>query len=362
MSDFTEKKPENSMKDTFKRNNSSSIENFEISELIKIQYVKELLMKVDILKNGIISERKKSKNYEIQIKKLEEELNAKNEEIKGLGDKEETKKIKNNEKDILLLKSKEEINKLREEITKIKTENENIKKRENLEFVKKKLEFEKTLNEQNGKINQLQNEIEKLKEDKSNLEEKLREKLIEYNKYLKEKEHLNLLVKEYKNNREEAIHEMNACLEKCRKLLEDNRDLKDSLSIHQKDAKILADKLAKYKNKLIKVNLRNQMFHVIKVGKVSKNDIDIYFGQDKNDNYVMRIDEKDKIELINILDVDYIKQVDTNNKNKVQISYVSNRKRILINVIVDDYIIDEFIEAYTNFYSESVKIQNKLVY
>ena len=41
---------------------------------------------------------------------------------------------------------------------------------------------------------------------------------------------------------------------------------------------------------------------------------------------------------------------------------MSQSKRIRFNVIVDDYVIDQFVEAYSNFYSESVKVQNKIAY
>ena len=112
---------------------------------------------------------------------------------------------------------------------------------------------------------------------------------------------------------------------------------------------------------LIKTNLRNQMFHVIKLGLISNQDIDIYFGQDKDGNYVMRIDDKDKIDLINIQDVDYITPIEKT-KNKVQISYMHKSKKIKMNVLVDDYVIDQFVETFKNFYSESVKVQNKLAY
>ena len=196
--------------------------------------------------------------------------------------------------------------------------------------------------------------------EKTDLEEKLKQNLSKYQEFSKEREHYDILIKEYKKGRDEAIYQMNACLEKCGKLTEENQEYKDSIALHQSDATKMAEKLAEYKSMLMKVNLRNQMFHVIKVGLISNIDIDIYFGQDGN--YVMRIDEKDSVELINILDVDYIKQVDKSNKNKVQISYMSQSKRIRFNVIVDDYVIDQFIEAYSNFYSESVKVQNKIAY
>jgi DNA repair exonuclease SbcCD ATPase subunit len=404
-----------------KRSNSISLtDNPEVKDLIKIPYVKELLVKLDVLKNGIINERQKNKENESQIKQLESELNSKASQIKDLTEaksdlekqleiekkklakKEEgflrmasllnsssqnsgkfcvnpSKSLENgeeideNEKKIEKKKSEkelpsitnEEMLKLKEEITRLKFENETIilKLNKSLEeYENKKLEFKTLIKEQKDKIKSLEEEIIKKDKEKQDLEEKLKLNLTKYQEFSKEREHYDILIKDYKKSRDEAIHQMNACLEKCGKLTEENQEYKDNIALHQSDAVKMAEKLAEYKNMLIKINLRNQMFHVIKVGLLSNIDIDIYFGQDKDGNYVMRIDEKDNVELINILDVDYIKQVDKNNKNKVQISYMSKSKRIRTNVIVDDYVIEQFIEAYRNFYSESVKVQNKIAY
>ncbi len=412
----------NSPEIPMKRSNSISlVENPEVKDLIKIPYVKELLVKLDVLKNGIISERKKNKENESHIKQLESDLNLKISQIKDLTEAKsdlekqlelekkklakkeegflkmasllnsstqnsgkfyinpikntenseennESEKIiekKKSEKDLVKVVSNEEINKLKQEITRLKFENETLVLKLNKsmeENENKKLEFKSQLNKQKYKINYLEAELKNKDKEKTDLEEKLKQNLSKYQEFSKEREHYDILIKEYKKGRDEAIHQMNACLEKCGKLTEENQEYKDSIALHQSDATKMAEKLAEYKSMLMKVNLRNQMFHVIKIGLISNIDIDIYFGQDKDGNYVMRIDEKDSVELINILDVDYIKQVDKTNKNKVQISYMSQSKRIRFNVIVDDYVIDQFIEAYSNFYSESVKVQNKIAY
>ena len=412
----------NSPEIPMKRSNSISlVENPEVKDLIKIPYVKELLVKLDVLKNGIISERKKNKENESHIKQLESDLYLKISQIKDLTEAKsdlekqlelekkklakkeegflkmasllnsstqnsgkfyinpikntenseennESEKIiekKKSEKDLVKIVSNEEINKLKQEITRLKFENETLVLKLNKsmeENENKKLEFKSQLNKQKYKINYLEAELKNKDKEKTDLEEKLKQNLSKYQEFSKEREHYDILIKEYKKGRDEAIHQMNACLEKCGKLTEENQEYKDSIALHQSDATKMAEKLAEYKSMLMKVNLRNQMFHVIKIGLISNIDIDIYFGQDKDGNYVMRIDEKDSVELINILDVDYIKQVDKSNKNKVQISYMSQSKRIRFNVIVDDYVIDQFIEAYSNFYSESVKVQNKIAY
>ena len=178
---------------------------------------------------------------------------------------------------------------------------------------------------------------------------------------MREKEHFEALLREYKKAKEEAIHQLDACLEKCSKLVIENKTYKDAIYLHEADAGKMAQKLAEYKNMLIKVNLRNQIFHVKKCGLVSSNGIDIIFGQDKEGNYVMRIDEKDKIEVINIQDVESVNIIDTK-KNKVEICYMYKAKKYRLNVFVDELIIEQIVEAYKNFYTESMKNQNKLNY
>lgn len=50
-----------------------------------------------------------------------------------------------------------------------------------------------------------------------------------------------------------------------------------------------------------KTNLRNQMYYVKKNGLISSPEIDIIFGKGEEANYVMRIDNKEGIQIINIL-------------------------------------------------------------
>jgi len=401
-----------------KRRNSLTlkIEQEEIKKLMKIPFVKELLIKNNVLKEGVKTERNKNKSYENQIKQLEGELKTRMDQIQSLtqakmnieqqlalerkqlekkeegflkmasilnsapqnsgkflvnpnkineenGENNKNFNKKTSSQDIVSIMANEEVIKLNEEITKLKFDNETITKRMNIsleENENRKLEYKTIIKAQTDKINSLEEELKRIKGEKSELEKKIALNT-SVNQAIKEREHYTTLLNEYKKSRDEAIHQMNACLEKCSRLVEENQEYKDRICIHQSNATKMAEKLAEYKNMLIKVNLRNQMFHVIKLGLISNSDIDIYFGQDNEGNYVMRIDDKDDIELINIQDVEYINRLDKN-KNKVQISYMYQSKKIKINVLVDDYVIEQFIETFRNFYSESVKVQNKVHY
>ena len=255
----------------------------------------------------------------------------------------------------------------RERLERIRIEAENKRKRDEaeqkrkLEEDKKRKEEEKNkLLEEEKRIRKLQQEeIEKLKKEKSELEKTVNLNSSVHVQTMREKQHFDALLNEYKKNKEEAIRQLDACLDKCSKLAEENQNYKDTMKIRQEEAAKIAEELAKYKNMMDKVNLRNQMYHVTKLGKVSNVEIDIYFGEGKDGNYIMRIDDKKLAEFVNIQDVLYIKKIDSNS-NKVQLSYMLKSKKYVMNVLVDDFVVEEFIDAYKNFYHESVKMQNEL--
>ena len=123
----------------------------------------------------------------------------------------------------------------------------------------------------------------------------------------------------------------------------------------------MAQKLAELKNLMIKINLKNQMFHVKKVGLLSNSEIDILFGNSENGNFIMRIDEKNESEFINILDVESVEKVQDSN-NKVEIIYMKNGKKHNMIVIVNELVIDQMVKAYKIFFSESMKKLNEINY
>ena len=121
----------------------------------------------------------------------------------------------------------------------------------------------------------------------------------------------------------------------------------------------MALKLTEYKNMVLDMNLRNQVFHVKKTGLISHNEIDIIFYKNENGIYVMRIDDKNNSDIINILDVESVNQ-SNKNKNKVDISYMYKSKKYNISVLVNELVVGQLVDAYKNFYSESRKLQNKV--
>ena len=381
------------------------------NELLKNNpFVKDLWFKLDVLKKGIVDERKKTAILVSKVKQLEEELNIKTNEIKKLNDeikifKEQnntennntnnntnnTNNINDKQSELALISAKEEIKKLNEQIINLKLEQEstNNKMKKTLdetEDLKKEYQTQiRLLSEANDSIIK---EYKTLKSEKSNLdkefinmkieskkqsnipppelvrekEQLIREKnklLIEKDRLISEKEHFEALIKDYKKSKDEAMIQLEACLKKNSQLVLENQTYKDSIYNHEINSGKMAQKLAEYKNIIISMNLRNQVFHVKKLGIISHNEIDIIFGKGQNGNYVMRIDEKNNSEMINILDVESFFQNDKK-KNKVDISYMYKSKKYNISVLVNELIVDQFIEAYKNFYSESMKLQNKI--
>ena len=398
------------------KSDSNNQDDEEVQELVKIPFVKDLLVKIDVLKNGILSERKKNTILTDQLKQLQSEVSMKSEMIRNLtSEKLELQKeiefqkkqlakkenegggffkmasklidsqqlsgifgvkneennndnnnnnvnnnVNNNEKENSSSANNDEIKKLNEEIALLKFENETYLQKMNSTLEdneNRKLESKKTIKSQSEKIKTLEEKIDKMREDNYKLQSKIdvsdQMNVLSH----KERENFENIIKDVKKEKEDALLQLNNCLEKCGKLLEENQNYKNSLLVHEADSGKMAQKLAEYKNLLLKVNLRNQIYQVKKIGFMSDEEINIIFGRDKNGNYIMRIDEGEDTWIVNIQDVEYVKMID---KDKVEISYMYNAKKYRMPVIVSELVIDQIVDAYKNFYSESIKKQNKI--
>ena len=380
-----------------KQNNNIDYANLDKNELVKQNaFVKDLVVKLDVLKKGVVDERKKTALLISKIKQLEEELNNKNNEIKKLSQEklnpeeqtssnnnnDTSKKVEDKKSEMALILAKEEIRKLNEQIINLQLEQENRnnkmkKTNEETEDLKKEYQVQiKLLSEANDSIIK---ELKNLKNENKTLEKKLDEEkkraeniinsvpiqelmrdkeilIREKDKLLLEKEHFEALIADYKKSKDEAMGQLDACLKKNGELVLENQTYKDSIYTHEVNSGKMAQKLAEYKNIILNMSLRNQVFHVKKVGLISQNEMDIIFGKDKNGNYVMRIDEKNNSEMIDILDVESVNQ-NEKKKNRIDISYMYKSKKYHISVLVNELIVDQFLDAYKNYYSESIKKQ-----
>ena len=396
MSTETEKNDSNNSNE---EHNTIDYSKLDKNELIKKNpFVIDLLVKFDVLKKGIVEERKKTSILVSKIKQLEEELNSKTNELKKLAqeklnneDIKNKSEMKDKQSEMALISAKDEIRKLNEQLINLKLEEENTNNKmkktiDETEDLKKEYQMQiKLLSQKNDS---LLKEIKSLKSEKSDLEkekEKLqteiktkaltpppemikeREILIkDKERLLGEKEHFEALLKDIKKGKEEALQQLEEN-QKIKtqlqidnnKLKEENNKLNESKTSLETNAGKMALKLTEYKNMVLDMNLRNQVFHVKKAGLISHNEIDIIFYKTKEGDYIMRIDEKNNSDYINILDVESVTQ-SSKNKNKVDISYMYKSKKYNLSVIVNELVVQQLIDAYKNFYSESMKSQNKV--
>ena len=411
----SEEQHQNNSQENLKKSNTLQNNNIIREDLLKEPFVKDLLVKIDVLKNGIIKERKKNEELTSKLKKFEselaskimeskEELVSKASQIKTLiqekmelekalkqlqtqkrgsgfldifvGGNNDKNRIQNGDNGITALNSdpnsvesissmaNQEIRKLHETISQLKFENETYMEKMNTSLEQAentKLEFKKEIKVYTDKIKFLEDEIKMLQEEKEELQDRIKLTSSISSQTLKETEHFKSLLHDYKKGKEDAVAQLDSWIEKCNKLSEENKSYKKEIERREADAVKMAQKLSELKSLNIKANLRNQMYHVKKVGIISSSEIDIIFGKGEEGNYVMRIDSKEGMQIVNIQDVESVNRV-KNNKNKVEIKYMHNGKKISISVLVPEVVVDQFVEAYKNFYFESMKNQNELIY
>ena len=342
-------------------------------------YVKDLIMKMNILSNGLVNERKKSallqkKNEELQkqyeIKENEcLELNKKIKDLesykkKFLQNNENTKndEINNNDK----INNEIIIQKFADEISSLKLENEDLKKKLNNSMSNlddKIKQYSKIIEIQTEKITKKENENMELKKTVFELNEKMTNSSNitkeEIENLKNEKTRFEILFKQNENEKQEIKEKYEESLNTITKLEEEKKNNLEKIHQQEVNGIKLAQKLSEYKNLLIELNTKIQIFHVQRINTFTKSDMDITFGQDKNNNFVMKLDDGNSASLVNIEDIESVKQLD---KNKLEIYYMYNSKKYKINIIIDELIIDQFITAYNDFYLRSVKEKNNIEY
>ena len=268
-----------------------------------------------------------------------------------------------------------EIRKLHEKISELQFQNETYFKKMNqtLEDAEnKRLQHQNEIQSYMDKISSLEKEIKKLQTEMQEEIKKIQTEKQELNKKMgtvismssenmKEMDHLRSLLNDYKRDREQANISLNSYIEKNNKLIQENKSYKEAILRHEEDSGKMAQKLAELKNLMIKINLKNRMFHVKKVGLLSYTEIDILFAKSEEGNYIMRIDDPNEREIINILDVESV-EIQNGTTDKVEIVYMKNGKKLSMVVMVDELIIDQIVKAYKIFFSESMKKLSEIDY
>lgn len=342
-------------------------------------YVKDLIMKMNILSNGLVNERKKSallqkKNEELQkqyeIKENEcLELNKKIKDLESFKKKFSQNNLNTKENEITnndKINNEIIIQKFADEISSLKLENEDLKIKLNNSMTNldnKIKQYSKIIEVQTEKLTKKETENMELKKNIFELNEKINNNSNitkeEIENLKKEKNHFEILFKQTENEKKEIKNKYEESLNNIKNLEEEKKNNLEKIHQQEINGIKLAQKLTEYKNLLIELNTKIQIFHVQRINTFTKSEMDITFGKDKNNNFVMKIDDGNSASLVNIEDIESVKQLD---KNILEIKYMFNSKKYKINIIIDELIIDQFITAYNDFYLRSVKEKNNIKY
>lgn len=329
--------------------------------------IKDLMMKIQVLRNGVIEERNKNSELEKEIGKLkthvtgldnlliEKEnmivnLSKEKYELISKLDIEKQKSEGSSQSDNSMgsqftnlisgifqkrestfISSDSEVKKLQNENKDFQLENAILKKKiedQSLDFEKCKIEYQNLINLQLDKIKKLDQII--LEKNKSIEENKKKLEIMfdNYKKFDVEKTKYESQIAEYQKDnkvREEKIVELLLKLEDKEHVV---ASLKESLQRHEVESSELARKLAELKNAIIETNMVIQNFKCEKVGALFNSDIEITFGRTDDDEYVMILREEENQEYINVEDIEYLK---TNEKFMDMIDLCFLVKKIFFN-------------------------------
>ena len=351
----------------------SIIEEISNREELKI---KDLLTKIQILKQGVLSEREKNTEQQKEILKLksviedyESEMHKKDDTINMiLREKYELKSnleleklqneafIKNNLTDResfsnlltgMLTGSKtmnletrkssnqtscsddEEIDitsfkQLKNENNKILIENLNLKKRiedQTKDFEKIKEEYQNLISLQLNKLKQIDSALQEKTKSNDEINKKLNQMYESFKKNEVEKtkyeNKISELAKENKI-REEKIVELINKLDQKENIL---NDYNFKFLRHQSESAALAMKLAELKNAILENNIVIQSYPCERICTFFNDKIELIFGRTNDNEYVMTIKENDSKTFVNIEDIEYFNS-NENNPSIVDVCYL----------------------------------------
>ena len=319
--------------------------------------IKDLMIKLQVLRNGVIDERSKNVELEKEIVRLKT-LNKENEELINkkenllvslskekyeLQSKLDIDKQKNDnslstnqfsnlitgifqKRDSYTNINEQEFKKMQNENQDFQLENAILKRKiedQSLDFEKCKIEYKNLISLQLEKMKKLEHTVLDKNKAIDENNKKLESMFENYKKFDVQKTNfesdINELVKENKTMQDKIV-ELLLKLEEKENVLE---SYKVSLSRHEVESAELARKLAELKNAIIETNMVIQSFKCEKIGALFNNDIEITFGRTDDDEYVMIVKEDNDQEYINVEDIEYLK---TNDKfvDMIDLCYLVN--------------------------------------
>ena len=308
---------------------------------------KDLLIKLQILTNGLIEERKKSQSYLDRIKELEKILQTKDNEIvllsKAKFDLQADLTFERSKRDPkqggkkftkeMQIEQYEEI--INEQGYKLRTINNQLTN-ERESFEQQKTDFQTIIKTQSSKMEQMKLELETERKENNELRKKQNDIDEMLKKYEEEKIQYKGQFERYQLDKIEVQKKNIELQETIDKLRKEGVEKENQINELVKNSENLANRLNDLKSAIVNKQLTKKTFTVEQKGK-SKKIIEIIFQKKKDsdsdkDEYEMVIINKQKnevIEHINLLDISGF-LINEKDKNRVDISYTVSKKFIII--------------------------------
>jgi len=314
--------------------------------------MKDLLIKLQILTNGLVEERKKSKNYLEKIKDLEKILQKKDNEIVDLTKQkfelqasltfEKSKKSTNQNKkkklDEAQLNEYEQI--INNQGSKLNELNRQLKN-EHDSFEIQKKQYQELIKLGTDQLEDLKKKFEKIDLENTELSKKQVEVNDRIKKFEKVEEEYNEKIKTYENDLKVAQNRNVELQNELDKKKIEFEEKEKEIEQYKKKSDEMAHKLNEMKLALINKEIKEKAFKVemIKPKKV----IEIIFKKNfENENYEFVIKGKNKKEdeHINFLDVSSF-EINEKDKNRIDIEYT-----VSINFLIYFYSTTEMMKVY----------------
>ena len=308
---------------------------------------KDLLIKLQILTNGLIEERKKSQSYLDRIKELEKILQTKDNEIvilsKAKFDLQADLTFERSKRDPkqggkkftkeMQIEQYEEI--INEQGYKLRTINNQLTN-ERESFEQQKTDFQTIIKTQSSKMEQMKLELETERKENNELRKKQNDIDEMLKKYEEEKIQYKGQFERYQLDKIEVQKKNIELQEIIDKLRKEGVEKENQINELVKNSENLANRLNDLKSAIVNKQLTKKTFTVEQMGK-GKKIIEIIFQKKKDsdsdkDEYEMVIINKQKNEVkehINLLDISGF-LINEKDKNRVDISYTVSKKFIII--------------------------------
>ena len=303
---------------------------------------KDLLIKLQILTNGLIEERKKSQSYLDRIKELEKILQTKDNEIvllsKAKFDLQADLTFERSKRDPkqggkkftkeMQIEQYEEI--INEQGYKLRTINNQLTN-ERESFEQQKTDFQTIIKTQSSKMEQMKLELETERKENNELRKKQNDIDEMLKKYEEEKIQYKGQFERYQLDKIEVQKKNIELQEIIDKLRKEGVEKENQINELVKNSENLANRLNDLKSAIVNKQLTKKTFTVEQMGK-GKKIIEIIFQKKKDsdsdkDEYEMVIINKQKnevIEHINLLDISGF-LINEKDKNRVDISYTVSK-------------------------------------